>query len=190
MDVNLSLKLSTDAIALDGAVVSRGNGIGATSKPILFSAPMVRAILNGNKAQTRRIVKEPINGTNFLKCPYGKVGHKLWVRETWQYVDFAGEDNGYVYRATDPDWETMEEWKWKPSIFMPREACRIELIITGVRVERLQDISVEDSLAEGIEHHSMNDPRVEYRWLWEKINGNDSWLSNPMVWVIEFSRNK
>lgn len=215
-------KLSTDAIALDGAVVSRGNGIGATSKPILFSGPMVRAILDGTKTQTRRIVKEPFqswmqSATNpewfksvLTQCPYGQIGNKLWVRETWQYVDFAGEDNGYVYRATDPDWETMEEWKWKPSIFMPRNACRIELTITGIRVERLQDISEQDAINEGVERLPNETgllayrsyltkpekqqlpcfPYVSYRTLWQKINGRDSWDSNPFVWIIEFSRNK
>lgn len=168
--------------------------------PILFSTPMVKAILEGRKTQTRRIVKEPFyswieTATNpkwmeaiLTQCPYGNVGDILWVRETWQYVDFAGEDNGYVYRATDPDWETMEEWRWKPSIFMPKEACRIKLRIESIRIELLQDITEEDSICEGVEADTFLDltARENFCCLWNKINGN--WDANPFVWVISFYR--
>lgn len=219
-------KLSTDSNDLDCGKESRGITVGATSRPILFSAPMVRAILNGTKTQTRRIIKpEPHpygteiidSGRPWFKgkgrwhnrftiqenplryeiaslhdCPFGKVGDKLWVRETfgWTQSLMVPESEPYiVYRATFPS-ERHSEIKWKPSIFMPRGESRIELTITAIRAERLQDISVEDSLAEGITHHSMNDPIVEYQWLWEKINGRGSWDLNPFVWVIEFSQNK
>jgi hypothetical protein len=211
---------------------SSGICVGATSKPILFSAPMVKAILDGRKCQTRRVIKEALEwsdawhvvkikeehmdgrqryemrrgteyGTNFFKCPYGNVGDKLWVRETWWKKPFLTLKELKDGADTWPDFEYNVEpimawdetelkhygWKKMPSIFMPREACRIELTITNIRAERLQSISVEDSLAEGITHNSMNDPRVEYQWLWEKINGRDSWASNPIVWVIEVKKN-
>ena len=100
----------------------------------------------------------------------------------------------------------MEGWKWKPSIFMPREACRIELEITGIRVDRLNEISEADALAEGIHEfklpqmsyfHSRKEaptedhfltPRMAYRDLWQSINGPGSWEKNPFVWAIEFKR--
>lgn len=241
-------KLSTDAIALEGAVVSRGNGIGATSKPILFSSLMVTAILQGRKTQTRRIMKVqpkdcyPLHqqtddvcdwrnekmklipdrtnpnefycefcgngvtpdGHSVFKSPYGTIGDTLWVRETWWKRPFLtckdlrdGADTWpeYEYEVEKiMAWDEAElkhyGWKRMPSIFMPREASRIKLTITNIRVEPLNSISEDDALAEGITHHSMNDPKVEYRWLWEKINGRGSWALNPFVWVIEFSPNK
>lgn len=139
--------------------------------------------------------------------PYGKTGDRLWVRETWAYVDFAGEDNGYVYRATDPDWETTEEWRWRPSIHMPKAAARIWLEVTEVRVERLQEISEEDAIAEGVETMSIDrvkcyrdyggddgedtwigSPTISFETLWQSINGAESWEQNPFVWVIKFKR--
>ncbi len=159
------------------------------SYPILFTGDMVKAILADRKTQTRPIIKpQPIDNTeidgNFFEgthkgyvkvdghsnwqeqfsfefCKYGKVGDILWVKETFQYVDFAGEDNGYVYRATDPDWETMEEWTWKPSIFMPKKACRLFLEITDIRVERLKDISIDDACEEGIEYCNVDTEAFE-----------------------------
>jgi hypothetical protein len=192
----------------------------AKEKPMLFSAPMVRAILAGTKKQTRRVVKEPVQSwmqtainpewfkSVLTQCPFGNIGDVIWVRETWQYVDFAGEDNGYVYRATDPDWETMEEWKWKPSIFMPKEACRIKLKIEDIKIEKLHDITEQDAIDEGVERLPNETgllayrsylttpdkqqlpcfPYVSYRTLWQKINGRESWDLNPWVWVITFNR--
>jgi hypothetical protein len=187
--------------------------------PILFSAPMVRAILEGRKTQTRRIVKG--QALEFLESfvpefvslkengfsKYGYAGDKLWVKETWQYVDFCGEDNGYVYRATDPDWETMEGWTWKPSIFMPKKACRTFLDITDIRIEKLQDITEEDAISEGIIEFTKDDKLAKYWYdhegvwsdmpytakeafemLWVSINGEQSWNENPWVWVIDFKR--
>ena len=147
--------------------------------PILFSTPMVQAILDGRKTQTRRVAKVASNAISvahnglgwaqydtelndkkrfnmgFLTCPYGKKGNRLWVRESFrecqkkigpygleQNIDY--EFSHYEYKADNPD------GKWKPSIFMPRSACRILLEITGVRIERLQDISEKDAIAEGI----------------------------------------
>ncbi|WP_186191104.1 hypothetical protein [Burkholderia gladioli] len=135
-------------------------------RPILFSAPMVRAILDGRKSQTRRIAKE-FAGRDDLDailrrfpnqkgCPYGEPGDRLWIRETWAQP--APLDPGQtVYRADYPacvpaDFENIppaESISWKPSIHMPRSASRITLEITGVRVERLQGISEADAVAEG-----------------------------------------
>lgn len=220
-------------------------------RPILFNGPMVRAILEGRKTQTRRVVKpQPRSradighfgyGMPFIRaankpvaCPYGQPGDRLWVRETWRTtvtddvdearritedmlsgtaVDYRAtfvEDfmrEGQVSRADAEECCGFE--RWRPSIHMPRWASRITLEITGVRVERLQDISEKDSLAEGIrELHLQNNepgawwcadplgnsslhcrtPRVAFARLWESINGASSWIVNPWVWVVEFER--
>jgi hypothetical protein len=143
-------------------------------RPILFSAPMVRALLDGSKTQTRRIYKNrkhPDTGCDMAAselvrepqhvmdriCPYGQAGDRLWVKETWSEVGTM--DPGLiVYRADYPacmpaeyqDVPPAAEIKWKSSLFMRRAASRILLEIVGVRVERLQDISEADSIAEGI----------------------------------------
>lgn len=186
-------------------------------RPMLFSGAMVRAILEGRKSQTRRVIKpQPPEGCtvgwsafsgedkiecrsyaiphqSFIKVPYGKRGDRVWVKETFQYTDGSlNFQPGWVYRATDPDWETLEDWKWKPSIFMPRKASRITLEITAIRVERLQDISEEDAVAEGacikLVGHDDDFARNCYRKLWESINGKGSWDKNPFVWVVSFKR--
>lgn len=153
--------------------------------PILFSAPMVRAILEGRKTQTRRIVKpqpEAVLGGHLLplkpSCPFGYIGDRLWVRETWGYrvgcgvnptteavIEYradstratlpvpAGESGLPRQRPNMTDAELLAWWEsWRPSIHMPRWASRITLEVTGVRVERLNVISARDALAEGIEH--------------------------------------
>jgi len=140
--------------------------------PILFSGPMVRAILDGRKTQTRRVVKpQPayhpvfqnelhwrgmdLNPDSTYRCPYGVPSDWLWVRETWMLdgadVRPAGMewDRRVIYRADNP--ENGELFKWKPSIFMPRWASRLTLGITAVRVERLQEISAANAMWEGIE---------------------------------------
>jgi hypothetical protein len=160
-------------------------------RPILFSGEMVRAILEGRKTQTRRVIKPQLR-INY-KCPYGQPGDRLWVRETWQCFKPNTEEiinpntvniRALAYRATN-------EWrgKWRPSIHMPRWASRITLEITAVRVERLQDIGEVDAMREG-------DPTCEnthidwFRALWDSINAKRgySWESNPWVWVVEFQR--
>jgi hypothetical protein len=210
-------------------------------RPILFSGPMVRAIREGRKTQTRRIVKpQPPSKKFFLsffnckpnewrmsgavgfarsemgsawpkdstwRCPYGQPGDRLWVRETFstwhhgcQWHDCTREGrskqscSNLFYRATHhfPD----DDQKWVPSIFMPRWASRITLEITGVRVERVQDITETDGAAEGLgfdlnlmgpwEGHAT--ARDAFRSLWESINGPESWALNPFVWVLEFKR--
>lgn len=139
-------------------------------RPILFSAPMVRAILDGTKTQTRRVVKQPERYEGGLHnclhcCPYGQPGERLWVRETWMSVKGTGveardphtkERTDYAFAADHPPGSYSDECrkdfglKWKPSIHMPRVASRILLEITEVRVERLRSISEADALAEGI----------------------------------------
>jgi hypothetical protein len=128
-------------------------------------------------------------------CPYGTRKERLWVRETWQSLWAMNQchpgDDQFVYRATDPDWDSMDGWKWRPSIFMPREASRITLEVTNASVERLHDISEEDAIAEGCQCAGVPGSltsREAYAKLWEAINGKGSWETNPWVWVIEFKR--
>lgn len=141
-------------------------------RPILFSAPMVRALLSGAKTQTRRVVKpQPqilgdrtmFQGAMILDeaalrttfCPFGAPGDRLWVRETWAPHEPRTPNQPRVhYRADHPDWTTGDGGdieRWRPSIYLPRWASRITLEVTGVRVERLQAISEEDAKAEGVE---------------------------------------
>ena len=154
--------------------------------PILFSTPMVSAIIEGRKTMTRRVMKkqptdnykllgydedgcmgegkvgyccfESENDILNIKCPYGKVGDVPWVRETF-YEDAWGN---FYYKA-----DAEQTVKWKPSLFMPKAACRIFLEITDIRVERLQDIKIEDIRAEGIAPQI-----VEHRELWTKHFGD------------------
>lgn len=150
-------------------------------RPILFSGPMVKAILAGKKTQTRRLVKaprgsEPSHAGVDFGCPYGQLFDRLWVRESWQ-CNHADQDRSKVnYRADGRD-----RLLWTPSIHMPRWASRITLEVTDVRVQRLQDISEEDAKAEGAEG------REAFASLWDAINGNRaSWASNPWTWAIGF----
>jgi len=250
-------------------------------RPILFSAPMVRAIMDGRKTQTRRVVKpQPhedwkLKSCGILTCeahslhaeqvaifdrpdglnqpykfPYGQPGDQLWVREAWRigawdenrpafaldYCDGASKEWIEVPDAMGDDGELFDriwqqssddaakalgiqdryQWepgqspcRWRPSIHMPRWASRIQLEITVIRVERLQDISEADALAEGIQaysdgtyrdynvpddkvfdHYTFASPVDSYRTLWDTINGPGSWEANPWVWVIEFRRIK
>lgn len=178
-------------------------------RPILFSGPMVRAILDGRKTQTRRIVKDEskakrdIDGI-YWGCPYGLIGDRLWVRETWfdNLCPRTPADglNEVYYRA---DGEAHEQFpgdymdmRWTPSIHMPRWASRITLEVTGVRVERLNEIDADDVFAEGALTtdyewwHVDLMVRQQFQILWESINGPGSWAANPWVWVIEFKRVK
>jgi hypothetical protein len=185
-----------------------------TERPILFSAPMVRAILDGGKTQTRRVVKskrEPVlipfaalqsemqehlellgwrqwtKGHLGPPCPYGQPGDRLWVRES-----FAKDSDGYVYKATCPWWDSLIGKK--PSIHMPRDASRITLEITDVRVERLQHISEVDAQAEGAffapDAAYKNSFKQGFENLWQSINGPESWDANPWVWVVSFKQVK
>ena len=138
-------------------------------------------------------------GGNPLPCPYGQVGDRLWVREAWARDD---EDGALMYRADlgrDPCADLWEQgrlegvprYRWRPSIHMQRWACRINLQITDVRIERVQDISRGDAMAEGCPFSNMAagpDPRQWYSDLWKQINGPASWEPNHWVWVVEFRR--
>lgn len=217
-------------------------------RPILMSAPMVRAILDGTKTQTRRIADtldygwiftgeygritsphprkdrfgafihkpdEKFPQNDILPCRYGEPGDRLWVKETFGIDpnrELAGEPlaaASVVYRASWPqDYVTHGaydepsepsegefHWGWRPSIFMPRKWSRITLKIVSVRVERLNDISEGDALAEGVEiitsvDHGSTNPVAAYQRLWGSINGPGSWALNPWVWAIEFRRVK
>lgn len=124
--------------------------------------------------------------TQQFKCPYGKIGDVLWIREKWRHNEtqtgfpYHHYQDGEIY--TDRDNE-----KWKPSIFMPKAACRIFLKITNIRVERLQDISEEDAKSEGVYVAECCHAYYHgFALLWQKINGKESWEANPFVWVIEF----
>ena len=179
-------------------------------RPILFSAPMVRALLAGTKTQTRRAFKTKNGGVwpnaNDLpgmrqilrSCPYGQPGDRLWVRET--FCKIIGQSGGWIetdYQATYTHGDRLGDTlgikkRWTPSIHMPRHASRITLEVTGVRVERLQDISEADAIAEGV-RNSLHLPggrfaRENFEHLWWTIHGDGSWESNPWVWVIEFKR--
>lgn len=196
-------------------------------RPILFSAPMVRAILAGTKTQTRRAMRDQpcelldfnrgrlsirVRGAVYqafspqfppVRCPYGRPGDRLWVREAW--APYMGKYGRPTYRA-DPEWQGVPaprpDGRWRPSIHMPRAASRITLEVVSVRVERLQDISEADSIAEGIErsgecnwrdyldhpHNDFTSARRSYRSLWDHINGPGAWDANPFVWVVEFKR--
>ncbi len=218
-----------------------------TEHPILFSGPMVRAILEGRKTQTQRVInpqpntvldvfqyqgevyaqtnllereRQPMALNGCIKCPYGQPGDVLCVRETWvagrpALPSGAGiilpEPNPtpgmkVLYRA-DGD-NHVPPIPWRPSIFMPRWASRVTLEITAVRAERLQDISRDDAIAEGvipmggfiddepwcaslIDQEPMRYPQAAYGRLWNSINGKSHpWANNDWVWVIEFKRLK
>lgn len=194
-----------------------------TYRPIVFTGAMVRAILADRKTQTRRVVKpQPDSDINPVwlpeerlwqwatkasrrACPYGQPGDRLWVKETWQDLQAMNiqAEHEAVYRATDPDWESYAGWKWRSPRFMPRWASRIDRELTGVRVERVQEISEQDAIAEGIFQHRdgkfqqaegvgpyTENPLLAFRWLWDALNANRgfSWQDNPWVWVNEFKR--
>ena len=187
-------------------------------KPILFNTEMVRASLDGRKDATRRIVKGFIPddavwgytaftpkgyiscrgtfadgyGEKFFKLPC-EPGDILYVRETWKKAP-----NGYYYYE---DWQRndiADVTKWKPSIHMPKEAARIWLKVTDVRVERLQEITAEQIGREGVEveyPHVLNgeEKRYAFSTLWNStVKKSDldryGWNANPWVWVIKFER--
>jgi hypothetical protein len=222
--------------------------------PILFSAEMVRAILDGRKTQTRRVItpqpepcdielpfsesvlepswwsnyerwdgvaQQMVEGdvkTRWWHCPYGRPGDRLWVRENWNalmagsWTEHRNPTRGNCevrYAASDrlADMTAKDRgYRWRPSIHMPRWASRITLEITAVRVERIQQISHEDGIAEGIDAwidslpqekrngdvraQSLSLKQLAYSYLWDSINGKRGfgWDKNPWVWVVEFKR--
>lgn len=215
-------------------------------KPILFNADMVRAILDGRKTVTRRVVKGADSLWGFdgmetnpamtkiaksgeeypvdmpglwaifesegypeypmIKAPY-QPGEILYVRETWAFVKYRVprkaipndfKENGYIYKADDMANSDRSPIKWRPSIHMPKEAARIFLRVTDVRVERLQDITEIEAIKEGAnvwgEGTELEIPaRSEFCQIWDStIKSADitmyGWDANPWVWVIEFER--
>ncbi|MFN3323437.1 MAG: hypothetical protein ACK5AZ_08075 [Bryobacteraceae bacterium] len=190
-------------------------------RPIIFSGPMVRAILDGRKTQTRRVVrpqpKAPMGPERKMRsCPYGAPGERLWVRETF-CVESCREVGYYPppfgdgrpirhiydgdewlwweqphYRSTDPTPQLDigvgdPGVRWRPPMFMPRWASRITLQISKVRVERLQEIRLEDAWAEGIPPDS-GDAIAAFADIWDRINAKRGfgWDANPWVWVVQF----
>lgn len=184
------------------------------TKPILFSPEMVLANLEGRKSQTRRVINEIHYG--FLEYAFKnkknlaywisknakyKMGDTLWVRETSWFDPFQ---QVYHYKA-DEDSCMKLFTGWKPSIHMPKEAARMFLKILSVKVERLQDISESDCIAEGIERDKnawmptpdkfwdvkkdklWNSAKDAFKSLWENINGKKiPWVKNPFVFVYEY----
>ena len=233
------------------------------TRPIIFSGAMVKAIREGRKTQTRRLVRwpraahlhgrEPLPERSFadnsfngdlrsdyfhaaytggdlgedvcstrIDCPYGVVGDRLWVRETWyddnalrklepapaepdEFIEYRASHDCRSWEAGCPCNDEQSRSAWRPSIYMPRWASRITLELTGVRAERLQDISEEDAESEGVtpltpigaDQPILDSPRrrthgthphvLAYAVLWDEINGDRApWVSKPWVWVVEF----
>ncbi|EPV2319284.1 hypothetical protein ACV247_003300 [Pseudomonas aeruginosa] len=201
-------------------------------RPILFNDQMVRAILEGRKTVTRRVVKPQPDflgsmvdpNTPFktldaglharITCPYGEPCDRLWVREAWAadaQVDAIaprdlsqGEPIWYPadFSVRQTGCSMISKGRCRPSIHMPRWASRVLLEITAVRVERLQDISEEQALAEGVHGEPCDHARQAcsdigcwgdtakgaFGFLWEQLNGAGAWQANPWVWVVEFKR--
>lgn len=187
---------------------SSGSERGVRERPVIFSAPMVRAILAGRKTQTRRLSTSPLR-----KCEPGDL---LWVRETLKArnmdllgalglvepmttVNMTRKDLCVSYAADDEP--AIKEhgfdlaWVWKrpsvPSIHMPRQFCRITLRVTGVKIERLQDISREDALAEGVDGGcgpGYDFALHAFKSLWEALHGAGAWERNDEVVAITFER--
>lgn len=225
------------------------NATQVKERAIPFSGSMVRAILDGSKTQTRRVIPyelaykiDKVDDDYFaviplgdeegnhsddhyekIRCPPGEPGDALWVRETWQAVrswqeygywcrdvlegceisDLDPKSTEICYRATDPE---PDEISWRPSIHMPRWASRITLEIKSVRVERVQEITYDDAIAEGcpascsrpknapafVPNVLETNPLRIFTDLWDSINAKrgHGWDTNPWVWVIEFARIK
>jgi len=152
--------------------------------PIIFSASSVRAIFDGTKTQTRRPLK------NKNKCPYGVVGDRLWVRETWKAtglfawcsIESTKACERFVYKADNTQPDRDKHLKWRPSIHMPRWASRIMLEITDIRLEWLRSITPRDAMHEGFQ--STNDFCVAWDSVYSKTKF--SWDENPAVRVITF----
>ncbi len=209
-----------------------------TDRQIIFSGPMVKALLDGRKTQTRRILKpmpnttsDPSGNGNWgAKNRYGywapvheirpyAPGDRLYVREAWRCNGWATDVATIFYRASEGDGYTamceqypvkgkhplQPDGKWKPSIHLPRWASRLTLTVTEVRIERLNDISDKDALAEGVEgvvppvagrdmsidgDYWEGGPTRMFRTLWGMIHGPDAWDANPWVVAVTFTVEK
>lgn len=199
-----------------------------STKPILFNTEMVKAILDGRKTVTRRVIQphykdgeagfrinrrtadgvitgieyydeEECGTGRYIQPPY-QIGDILYVRETWKRIPGASSKGGfaYKYKASEEGryWDKVSGFKWKPSIHMPKEAARIWLKVTNVRVERLQDITPKQAGEEGVTWETDNSGIyriMKFKKLWDStIKKQDldkyGWNVNPYVWVIEFER--
>jgi len=232
-------------------MTSTAKQIEVKEKPIIFSGPMVKAILEGRKVQTRRVIQpQPVfdgewvswnvGGKDWFsgvtedqmradygllaRCPCGAPGDRLWVRESFGVFGLSPSGVHLGYKARLPEGKTLAEtdggldirnvdehataWamraldseRWKPSIHMPRWASRITLEIKSIRVERLQEISEADAIAEGMQRSERTGmyPSPEgncefatwaFKYGWDAINGKRkgcAWANNPWVWAIEF----
>lgn len=190
-------------------------------RPILFSGAMVRAILEGRKTQTRRVLKLPRWSTQdwddfevyengvaeticastgcsaVVLCPYGKKGDRLWVRETWRTINDQPLSECVNHKdlqfAADADEAEFAIFRFRPSIHLPRWGSRITLEVTDIRVQRLQEISEEDAIAEGVPPFNWSDrkslrPVPAFQSFWNSINKTRGfgWDVNPWVWVVSF----
>jgi len=162
-------------------------------RPILFNSEMVKAILEGRKTQTRRVIKSPKWSTTDralvdFDCPYGWGGDRLWVKETWGMSGL----NRVEYKAFPADGKDFRcVNRWQPSIHMSRKYSRITLKITEIRVERLQEITFDDCRKEGVKKYpAQQNNRMLFLMLWNSLNKKYPWLSNPWLWVISFRRIK
>ena len=195
-----------------------------TDRPIIVSAPMIRALLDGRKTQTRRIIKpspefcgggrsrDPQNWNDpdawgwenydegcwdllsegYTGRPFYAPGDRLWVREAFSYESLDVDRNGFMppWYWADGNPESGDFTRPKPSIHMPIWASRLTLIVTEVRVQRLQEISRGDAMEEGCPFANMADgpnPRDWYRDIWNSIHGPDAWDANPWVAAISFT---
>lgn len=171
---------------------------------------MVQAILDGRKTQTRRLCKpqprSDIQDTfdpiacglllDVVRTAKYDIGDILWVRETWWHNrEVWGDSEVFLYKADFPigGYDHVDAYKWKPSIFMPKDACRIKLRVTDIRIERLLSITEKDAEAEGVDCSSVDGGQTllfkpAFFDLWDKINGKGSWEKNPWAWVITFER--
>lgn len=172
-----------------------------TDRPIIFSAPMITALLAGNKTQTRRLATSPLR-----KC---EPGDMLYVRENFWHLRGPEEDHQSIYWDQSFLWpggsEHLRElgYRRRPSIHMPRWASRLTLAVRAVRIEKLHAISEADAWAEGMPEPYLGDGdppfedrasiitrRKQFRNLWRQLHGSESWNENPEVVVLTFSVEK
>lgn len=158
-----------------------------TVRPIIFSGPMVRALLDGRKTQTRRLASSPL-----AKC---EVGDRLYVRETWSFIGRQGifdlnqarpDTCTPIFRADD-----VQADRWWPSIHHPRWASRLTLTVREVRRQRLQDLTEDDACAEGAEYDYGQGAKISQRRmfeiLWRHLHGESAWDGNPEVVALTFT---
>ena len=175
-------------------------------RSILFARDMVLALRAGRKTQTRRLITpqpdrshqrpgEPLRvalGARELAFPFGEPGDRLWVREKWgylsQFMQRGAAPGGQLIYAADGTPPGAQAAPWKPSLHMPRSACRMALEVTAGRAEPLQHLTPEDALAEGCPVLRADDPVGWFAEYWSRFNAERGfgWAANPWVWVVSF----